>query len=176
MLIIVVILILFILAFFLLLRSRTRYRWVVKEKEKIGIPQGKITYTDLNKPAKSLFSARLGLVGRPDYIVEIGSKHIPVEVKSGKARRPYRNHVLQLATYCLLLEEVYNQTVPFGILTYSGGQQFKIPFVAVLREEVIKTLNEMRMQLASKSAERNHDVAARCKFCSFRKFCNQRIA
>jgi len=176
MLIIVVILILFILAFFLLLRSRTRYKWIVREKEKFGIPQGKITYTDLNKPAESLFSARLGLVGRPDYIVEISSKHIPVEVKSGKTRGPYRNHVLQLATYCLLIEEIYNQTVPFGILTYSSGQQFTIPFTAVLREDITKTLNEMRMQLASKSAERNHDVAARCKFCSFRKFCNRRIA
>jgi len=176
MLIIVIILILFILAFFLLLRSRTRYKWIVREKEKFGIPQGKITYTDLNKPAGSLFSAGLGLVGKPDYIVETSGKYIPVEAKSGKARRPYRNHVLQLATYCLLIEEIYNQTVPFGILTYSSGQQFRIPFVAVLREEVIKTLNEMRMQLASKSAKRNHDVPARCKFCAFRNFCNQRIA
>lgn len=176
MLIIVVILILFILAFSLLVRSRTRYKWIVREKEKLGIPQGKITYTDLNKPAKSLFSAGLGLVGKPDYIVEISSKYIPVEAKSGKAHRPYGNHVLQLATYCLLIEEIYKQTVPFGILTYSGGQQFKIPFAAVLREEVIKTLSEMRMQLASKSAKRNHDVPAKCKFCPFRKFCNQRIA
>jgi CRISPR-associated exonuclease Cas4 len=173
--IIVVALILFITAFFLLLRSRRRYKWIVKEKEKFGILQGKITYTDLNKPAKPLFSSGLGLVGKPDYIVETNNKYIPVEVKSGKVRRPYRNHVLQLATYCLLIEEIYNQPVPFGILTYSGGQQFKIPFVAVLREEVIKTLNEMRMQLASKSVKRNHDVSARCKFCPFRKFCNQRI-
>jgi CRISPR-associated exonuclease Cas4 len=176
MLIIVVILILFILAFFLLLRSRSRYKWIVRERENFGIPQGKITYTDLNKPAEALFSARLGLVGKPDYIVEIGNKYIPVEAKSGEARRPYRNHVLQLATYCLLIEEMYNQTVPFGILTYSGGQQFRIPFTAVLREDITKTLNGMRMQLASKSVRRNHDVPARCKSCPFRKFCNQRIA
>ncbi len=174
--IVVVILILFITACFLLLRSRRRHKWIVKERGKFGIPQGKITYTDLNKPAEPLFSAGLGLVGKPDYIVEISNKYIPVEVKSGKARRPYGNHILQLATYCLLIEETHNQTVPFGILTYSGGQQFEIPFVAVLGEEVIKTLNEMRMQLASKSVKRNHDVSARCKSCPFRKFCNQRIA
>lgn len=173
--IIVVILILLIMAFFLLLRSRRRYKWIVKEKEKFGIPQGKITYTDLNKPAQALFSARLGLVGKPDYIVEIGNRHVPVEVKSGKARRPYRNHILQLATYCLLIEDIYNETVPFGILAYSDGQQFRIPFVAVLREDVIKTISEMRVQLASKSAKRSHNVSAKCKSCGFRKFCNQRI-
>jgi len=176
MLIIVVILILFMLAFLPLLYSRWKYKWIVKEKEKFGIPQGKITYTNLNKPAKPLFSAGLGLVGKPDYIVEISNKYIPVEVKSGKARRPYRNHVLQLAAYCLLIEEIYNQAVPFGVLTYSGEQQFRIPFTAMLREDIAKTLSEMRTQLASKSAKRNHDVPARCKFCSFRKFCNQQIA
>jgi len=173
--IIVVILILFITALSLLLRSRRRHKWIVKEKEKFSIPQGKITYTDLNRPTEPLFSAGLGLVGKPDYIVEINNKYIPVEVKSGKARRPYGNHVLQLATYCLLIEEIYNQTVPFGILIYSGGQQFTIPFVAVLKEEVMKTLDEMRMQLASKSVERNHNVSAKCKFCPFRRFCNQKI-
>jgi CRISPR-associated exonuclease Cas4 len=159
----------------MLIWSWRRRKWVAKEKEKSGIPQGKIIYTDLNRPAQALFSARLGLVGKPDYIVEINSKHIPVEVKSSKARRPYRSHVLQLATYCLLIEDVYNETVPFGILAYSDGQQFIIPFVAVLKEDVIKTISEMRVQLASKSAERNHNVPAKCKFCPFRKFCNQRI-
>lgn len=176
MLIIVIILILLILAFFLLLRSRESHKWAVREREASGIPQGRITYTDLNKPAKALFSARLGLVGKPDYIVEIGDKYIPVEAKPGVARRPYRNHVLQLATYCLLIEEIYNQRVPFGILAYSGGQQFRIPFTAVLREEVTRIINEMRIYLAGKSIRRNHDVLARCRSCPFRKFCNQRIA
>ena len=176
MLIVVVILVLFILALFLLLRSRAENKRVAREREEYGIPEGRITYTDLNKPAKPLFSANLGLVGKPDYIVERNGKYIPVEVKSGKARSPYRNHMLQLATYCLLIEEIYNQTVPFGVLTYSDGQQFKIPFGIELREEITKTLKEMRMQLASKSVNRNHTTPARCKFCSLRKFCNQRLA
>jgi len=145
------------------------------QKEILGIPQGRIVYTDLDRLPEPLFSAQLGLVGRPDYIVQIHGKYIPVEVKSAKARKPCRNHVLQLGAYCLLIEQTYGQPVPFGVLVYDGGRQFTIPFVDILREQVIKTLEQMRIQLASKLVTRNHDAPAKCKRCPFRKFCNQKI-
>lgn len=160
----------------LILQSRRGYKRAQMTRRQYGIPEGLITYTDLNKPAEPLFSEKLRLTGKPDYIVKVKGQYIPVEVKTGVTDKPYRNHVLQLATYCLLLEETYNQAVPFGVLVYGNGRQFKIPFEAYLKRQVTTTLEEMRARLATGSIERNHNVIAKCQHCSLRIHCSQRIA
>ena len=116
---------------------------VVKIRKKYGIPKGNITYTDLDKPAKPLFSAKHKLVGKPDYIVKRKEGHIPVEVKSSSVEIPYKSHIMQLAAYCLLVEDVYNAKVPYGIIVY-GDRQFKIPYSNILKTRLIITIDEMR--------------------------------
>jgi CRISPR-associated exonuclease Cas4 len=144
-------------------------------RRQYGIPEGRVTYTDLNKPAKPLFSEKLRLTGKPDYIVNVKGQYIPVEVKTGITDKPYRNHVMQLATYCLLLEEKYYQAVPFGVLVYGNGRQFKIPFEPYLKGQITTTLEEMRTKLATGSIVRKHDSIAKCQYCSLRIHCSQRI-
>lgn len=160
----------------LMLQSRRRYGRAKRARREYGIPDGGITYTDLNRPAEPLFSSRLGLAGKPDYIVKFEGQYIPVEAKSGVTEEPYRNHVLQLAAYCILLEETYNRTVPFGVLVYGDGRQFSIPFETNLRREIAGTLGKMRLQLVSGSIKRSHNTVAKCQFCSLRKHCTQKIA
>jgi CRISPR-associated exonuclease Cas4 len=159
----------------LMAQSRRTYKHAQMTRRQYGIPEGRITYTDLNKPAEPIFSEELRLTGKPDYIVNVKGQYIPVEVKTSVTDRPYRNHVMQLATYCLLLEEKYNQAVPFGVLVYGDGRQFKIPFEAHLKGQVTTTLEEMRVKLATGSIERNHNVIAKCQYCSLRIHCSQRI-
>ncbi|MGH2524206.1 MAG: CRISPR-associated protein Cas4, partial [Anaerolineales bacterium] len=51
-----------------------------------GLPEGKIVYTDMGgwgRPERPLFSARLQLAGKPDYLVREREAYVPVEVKSG---------------------------------------------------------------------------------------------
>ncbi|MCJ7655027.1 MAG: CRISPR-associated protein Cas4 [Dehalococcoidia bacterium] len=156
-------------------RSRRRYKYVRTMRKEYGIPEGRIVYTDLDKPAEPLFSEQLRLTGKPDFIVNFKGQYVPVEVKTGVTDSPYRNHVLQLAAYCLLVEEKYNQVIPFGVLVYGGGRQFRIPFEAYLRRQVITILEEMRTNLAAGTIQRNHNLIAKCQYCSMRVHCNQRI-
>ena len=67
----------------------------------------------------SLISARYGLSGRPDYLVRVDSGVAPVELKSGKSPRsgrPYDGHLFQLLAYCLLVEDVCQAFVPYGVV------------------------------------------------------------
>ena len=77
--------------------------------EQTGLPQGRVIYADTgawSRCEQPLFSRRYLLTGRPDYLVDDRRAKIPVEVKSTPSPpSPYRSHVLQLAAYCLLVEE-----------------------------------------------------------------------
>jgi len=156
-------------------RSRRSYKYVRRMRKEYGIPEGRIVYTDLDKPAEPLFSEPLRLTGKPDFIVNFKGQYIPVEVKTGVTDSPYRNHVLQLAAYCLLVEEKYNEIIPFGVLVYGGGRQFRIPFEAFLKRQVITIMEEMRTKLASGMIQRNHTLIAKCQYCSMRVHCSQSI-
>jgi hypothetical protein len=67
-----------------------------------------------------LFARTYQLTGKPDYLVAEGSRLVPVEVKSGRApEQPYPSHVLQLAAYCLLVEDCYDRRPSRGIIQYT---------------------------------------------------------
>ena len=55
-----------------------------KSKVEHCIQPGKILYSDLNKPAKPLFSREYLITGKPDYIIKEKNRYIPVELKYGK--------------------------------------------------------------------------------------------
>lgn len=138
--------------------------------------KGKIVYTDLDKPAKTIFSEKYRLAGKPDYIVKRKNNYIPIEVKKVESNSPFKNHILQLASYCLLLEDKFKKEVPFGVLVYSKGQQFKIPFDENLRRELSKIISNIKNSIRKKSVMRNHNFVNRCLFCSYRHVCNQKIS
>lgn len=142
-----------------------------------GIPEGKVIYSDLDRPAKVLHSQDFGISGKPDYIVKgKGRDLIPVEIKSGRARNPYRGHVLQLAAYCLLVEENYKRPVPFGIIVYSDGIQHKVDYVHALRSELLATVAEMRKSLGHDCPKRGHNLKQKCLRCSFKGNCKSCLA
>ena len=141
-----------------------------------GIPAGEVIYSDLDRPAHALHSRSLGLSGKPDYLVrDKKGRLIPVEIKSSRAIQPYRGHIMQLAAYCLLVEENYNVAVPYGILVYADKVQHKIEFDPHLRSDLLSTLEEMRYALKSGSPERGHSQRKRCRSCSFYRSCSSRL-
>jgi len=154
----------------LLLSKRNR---IIKEKNKIV--DGKISYSDLNVPGASLFSNKYMIAGKPDYIVKKNNRFIPVEYKSGNHKNPMNNHVFQLAAYCHLVEENYGCFVPYGMLVYNNSNSFKIPFDPNIRFKLENTINMMRKDLNKKKLVRNHNDPSRCKNCSMRKNCNERL-
>src|SRR5262249_36553313 len=78
---------------------------------KSGMPRGEVLYEDASGQAQEPFlSKRLLMAGKPDYLIkDRNGDLIPVEVKSSnapRAGRPYESHLMQLAAYFLLLEDV----------------------------------------------------------------------
>jgi CRISPR-associated exonuclease Cas4 len=159
------------LGLWLLIRSGTLRR-------QAGMPVGRVTYADTSAwdPCECpLFSSRYRLTGRPDYLVRTRQGVVPVEVKSSAApQQPYLAHVLQLAAYCLLVEEQEGRAPPHGILKYRD-RAFEIEYTPALRSELVEAIDDIRRDLQVRDVERSHDEPARCQGCGYRQQCEQRL-
>jgi len=147
-------------------------------KHKVGLPAGRIIYTDTSrwgKVEKALFDPQLGLTGKPDYLVEQGSRVIPVEVKSGHApQSPFDSHIFQLGAYCLLVDYTFGKRPGFGIIHYPD-RTFSVDFTSELESAVLATISEMQGQSVRKQVDRSHDSPERCARCGFRSICDQSL-
>lgn len=160
------------LGLLLLVRSIARRR-------ETGLPAGRVTYVDTGasqRCERPLFSSRYQLTGRPDYLVRVRQDLVPVEVKSGAApSQPYPAHVLQLAGYCLLVEEQENRPPPFGILKYAD-QAFEVDYTPALRTRLLDVLDGIRHDLRARDVARSHQEPGRCLGCGYRDRCDQQLA
>ncbi len=141
-----------------------------------GVPSGRLVYADTGRwsaVAKPYFSARYGLTGKPDYLVETEQGLVPVEVKrtaapaSGQA---YPSHVMQLAAYCLLVEEAHGQPPPYGLIHYANAT-VQIDYTTALRQALLDLLAEMRQARVASDVPRSHGDPARCRGCGVRHAC-----
>ncbi len=141
-----------------------------------GIHSGKIEYVDaLDDKSKMLSSKKYGLRGRPDYILKRDEGLVPVEVKTGRTPKgPLFSHILQLAAYCLLIEEHYKNQPPYGIIKYSEIEH-EIEYDDSLKEILLTKLDEMRDVLKTHEAHRNHKRESKCRFCSRREICPEKL-
>jgi CRISPR-associated exonuclease Cas4 len=146
-----------------------------------GLPSMQILSSDVGAalPArKPLVSHRYGLTGQPDYLVQIDRGIVPVELKSGnipRNRRPHAGNLMQLAAYCLLVEDTMAVSVPYGIINYRDGS-IRIRFTDTLRDRLLDILP--RIQAAkSKPANchRSHRHAGRCRTCGYRPVCSEAL-
>ena len=156
----------------LLLRARSLH-------EQGGLPGGKIIYTDTGtwfRNDEPLHSIEFRLVGKPDYLVQQeNGEIIPVEIKSGDAPETlWPGHILQLAAYCLLVEDVYGVRPPFGILQYSD-QAFTVEYSLDLEQDLFSIMEEMRKDHKEEDVERSHDDVMKCRSCGFNERCEQVI-
>lgn len=145
-----------------------------------GLPEGEIVYEDASgRLREPLFSRRLGLRGKPDYLLkDTGDNFIPVEVKSGYAPRgdrPYESHRLQIAAYFLLVEDVLQRPVRYGLIRYRD-RSLRVDNTDELREELMETIGQMRTVLARDEAHRSHHHAQRCARCSMAHACDEALA
>lgn len=148
-------------------------------REQSGLPQGEVVYEDVSGLAQQpLFSNKLGLAGKPDYLLRDPQRHlIPVEVKSGYAPRdghPHESHLLQLAAYFFLIEDVLQGTAPYGLIRYRN-RTIQIANTRELREQLMDVIAQMRTLLARGIAHRHHEQAQRCARCSMAHACDERL-
>lgn len=144
-----------------------------------GVPGGRIIYSDVKmwgQPLeKPLFDGSIGLVGKPDYLVELAGEVIPVEVKSCRAPdAPYDSHIFQLAAYCLLVEKVYQNRPSHGLIHYPG-RTFSIDFTPALEEQTLALIRGMHKQERQSNIPRSHQSAPRCLSCGYKSHCDQKL-
>ncbi len=143
-----------------------------------GLPAGTVLYSDTGHEeaiVEPLVSQRFGLVGKPDYLVEVTSAGrrftIPVEVKSRKRPpAPSASHVLQLATYCVIVEDLYGQRPPYGYLRYADVT-LTIPFTDELRQTVLDAAKTIRQARTADNVRRSHQEPFRCRGCGYLDSC-----
>ena len=156
--------------------------WMRRAQVRTGLPAGQVVYSDTGverSVPQPLVSHRLGLIGKPDYLIEVigdGQRFLaPVEVKSRRApAQPPLSHLLQLAAYCLLVEEVHRQRPPHGVLRYADAS-FTIPYTDELRSQVLQTVNAIRQGRAAHTMARDHADPWRCRACGYRAACGDEV-
>jgi CRISPR-associated exonuclease Cas4 len=127
------------------------------------------------RQARILRSARLGLAGKPDYLVEEEGRVVPVELKpSRRSATPWLRDVVQLAAYCALLEEIEPRFAGYGYLRYAD-RTFRIDFTESLRAELLRTLADLREDLLAAEVAPNHSDPRRCARCSLVVRCGQAV-
>ena len=165
-----------------------------RESERAGLPKGSVIYSDTSKPVgriapaevgregvkqeRPLRSESLGLVGRPDYLIETDGGVVPVEAKSAAVPpdgRPRDSHVAQLAAYCLLVEEVLGASVPYGLIKYRD-REVRVEYTPELKESALALLEEMNDAAHADEVHRSHEDPRRCAGCSLRDVCTESLA
>lgn len=142
-----------------------------------GLPWAPIVDSDTGggQRAEPLYSPRYGLSGRPDYLIRQAGALVPVEVKPGRhAQQPYESDLMQLAAYCLLVEESSGRAPPYGLLRYAE-QSFRLDYTPAVRATVLDIIAEMRDLLEEEDCARSHSEAQRCAACGFVDVCDEAL-
>jgi CRISPR-associated exonuclease Cas4 len=159
-----------------------------------GLPAGRLVYSDTGfavgeiapaqvnaegeRQERALVSRRYGLTGRPDYLVRTDEGIVPVEAKSTRrpaSGRPYDSHLMQLAAYCLLVEDALNENVPYGVMRYADGE-VRVEYTPELRETLLELIEEIREARDADEVHRSHDEPRRCANCGYRDVCDESLA
>ena len=129
--------------------------------------RGRVVASDsvVSRPSRVLRSARYGIAGKPDYLVQENGRIAPVELKpSRESDSPWLRDVVQLAAYCLLLEETEPRFAGYGYLRYAH-RTFRIDFTERVRGELLRTIAGMRADLTASDVLPNHHDPRRCARC-----------
>ena len=151
--------------------------WALRIRQRTGLPWAPVRSQDVRgrEREKPLIARRIGLTGKPDYIIEQRGASIPVEVKPGRqARVPYESDLMQLAAYCVLIEETEGAPPPYGLLRYAE-HTFRLDYTPQVREDVLTLIDEMRDALDAADCARSHDEPRRCQACGFFNVCEDAL-
>jgi CRISPR-associated exonuclease Cas4 len=147
-------------------------------RRRAGTLPGQVVYSDTNRRAvtEPITSHRLRLTGKPDYVYSLVDQAFPSEVKRHRIGRngPRDWDVIQLLTYCMLIEDVWGVTVTHGLLEYSD-RRFTIPYGLEQRRQVLELADEIRVERWAGPSDRSHNEAGRCWNCWVRASCGQAL-
>jgi CRISPR-associated exonuclease Cas4 len=118
-----------------------------------------------------LESDDLGLKGKIDVLDAEGANAIPVERKRAESGQYYRSDKIQLAGYCMLLEEHLDEPVREGaIYLYETDQRMHVTITEDHRDAVKEQVGEMSAMTANDIPPLT-DNPSKCEACSARSYC-----
>ncbi|MES2153541.1 MAG: PD-(D/E)XK nuclease family protein [bacterium] len=137
---------------------------------------GLVLDSDLAGGGRVLEDPSWNLSGKPDYILKTEGGPVPVEVKTGRTPpKPFPSHALQVGCYLRLIEVTSGKAPAYGLLNYPDGV-FRIAWDDKLRADLEQTLGRIAQAERAGKADRDHEQAGRCRGCSRREACDQRLA
>lgn len=154
-------------------RSRSE-RLLVQRQRDLGLPEGTLVYEDADGLGEPLSSSEYPLVGKPDYVVQLADgRPVPVELKLAvqNASAPYSNHQVQVAAYCLILEDYFTQAPTHGILRYAD-REFTVEYTPAMRRKVIRLLGQMALCSDQEPPPLARQRVAKCRVCVFQPVCS----
>ncbi|HKV01872.1 MAG TPA: CRISPR-associated protein Cas4 [Ktedonobacteraceae bacterium] len=159
----------------LLLNDRRfqRARLIAERRRALGLPEGELVYEDADGRGEPLSSSDYPLVGKPDYVVKLpDGRPVPIELKLNvhDVTAPYSNHLVQVAAYCLILEDYFVLAPTYGILRYAD-RQFTVEYTPALKKKVIRLLTEMAKCSAQQPPPLARQRASKCRACTFQAIC-----
>src|SRR5216684_50095 len=164
----------FALVLLLLNERRFRRTRLIGERQRaLGLPEGELVYEDADGQGEPLSSSIYPLAGKPDYVVKLpDGRPVPVELKLNvhDATAPYNNHQIQVAAYCLILEDYFERAPTHGILRYAD-REFTVEYTPALRRKVIRLLTEMARCSEKQPPPLKTQRAAKCRSCPFQPIC-----
>ena len=135
-----------------------------------------VSYSDDDATTALLIDKETGLRGRPDQIVIIDSEFIPVEQKTGKVpKRPHASHRFQALAYARLVEMTTGRAPPYALLRYGQNNLHQLPWDQSAKDELQEQIQAIQHIMAKGGATRNHNRPGKCKNCSRRHACAERI-
>ena len=119
-----------------------------------------------------LLATSYPLSGKPDYVVlSPEGVPIPVELKLEETSEAAQaHHIIQLATYCVILEDLYDTPPTHGLLRYAN-KDFTIPYNDALKRRVLRRLAEIERCDEQHPPTLTHQAASKCRACPFQPIC-----
>lgn len=164
------------LALVILLLNERRFRrsrLIAERHRALGLPEGELVYEDADGLGEPLSSRAFPLVGKPDYVVKLADgRPVPIELKLNvhDVTAPHSNHRIQLAAYCLILEDYFEQAPTHGILRYAD-REFTVEYTPALKKKVIRLLTEMARCSEQQPPPLARQRASKCRVCTFQAIC-----
>ena len=122
-----------------------------------------------------LSSARLGLHGIADAVLETENEVYPVEFKT-EFSEAGRGQILQLTAYGLMAEEMKGKRFVAGYLLYGQkGNTRKVERSNALTGDLNHALEVVRANLAAARMPESSAAAPQCGQCEYFNYCNDRF-
>ncbi len=153
-------------------KGKSSYFYTLAQEKKL---YGEALWLSLPKSVSELriVSEKMQLIGVIDR-VDLVDGFIPIEIKTGIAPRDgvWREHMIQLGAYMLLLSEHYGKEISEGYVEYRAiNEKRKIKMNPFLHDEILELIQKVRHTLNTKELPTKTTDTRKCEHCGIKEEC-----